>query len=193
MKKIMSLGTILLGVSLVITGCTAGSSVEGEENSKVIESTGADRGAEEVGAENIPDTWEMVEEDKISLKAENTNEDIIEITGKMYVTYVNEIYTNTEAYEGKTIKLEGMFTSAYDESTKQTYYFVYRTGPGCCNNDGSMCGFEFTTQDTIPVENDWIEVTGILESYEENGYTYLNLKDAKVIIKEERGQEVVYQ
>lgn len=178
MKKLVSLGAVLLGVSLVITGCTAGSSVEGEENSKVIESTGADIGAEE---------------DKISLEAENTNEAMIEITEKMYVTYVNEIYTNTEAYEGKTIKLEGMFTSAYDESTKKTYHFVYRTGPGCCNNDGSMCGFEFTTNDTIPVENDWIEVTGILESYEENGYTYLNLKDAKVIIKEERGQEVVYQ
>lgn len=193
MKKLVSLGAILLGVSLVITGCTAGSSVEGEENSKVIESTGADIGAEDVGTENIPDTWETSEEDKSNLKAENTNDAIIEITEKMYVTYVNEIYTNTEAYEGKTIKLEGMFTSAYDESTKQTYYFVYRTGPGCCNNDGSMCGFEFTTNDVIPVENDWIEVVGSLETYEENGYTYLNLKDAKVTIKEERGQEVVYQ
>lgn len=189
----MSLGVVLLGVSLVITGCTAGSSAEGEQNSKVIESTGEDIGAEDVGTENVLSTWETSEEDKGNLKAENTNEDMIEITEKMYVTYVNEIYTNTEAYEGKTIKLEGMFTSAYDESTKKTYYFVYRTGPGCCNNDGSMCGFEFTTSDTIPVENDWIEVTGILESYEENGYTYLNLKDAKVIIKEERGQEVVYQ
>lgn len=56
-----------------------------------------------------------------------------------------------------------------------------------------MCGFEFTTSDTIPEENDWIEVIGTLERYEENGYTYLTLRDAEVTIKTERGQEVVYQ
>lgn len=180
MKRIVSLLVVLLGLSLIITGCKTQRSIEDEQNSKVAESTGADIEAEGIEAKNTQDTGD-------------TTEDLIEITEKMYVTYVNEIYTNTEAYEGKKIKLEGMLTSAYDESTKKTYYFVYRTGPGCCNNDGSMCGFEFTTTDAIPAENDWIEVVGTLESYEENGYTYLNLKDAKVTIKEERGQEVVYQ
>lgn len=184
MKKQLSLLVMLLGLSLIMTGCRVHNGIEDKQSNQLAESTGVDI---------VEEDMETVGEDESSLKSENTNEDVIEITEKMYVTYVNEVYTNTEAYEGKKIKLEGMFTSAYDESTKQTYYFVYRTGPGCCNNDGSMCGFEFTTTDTIPVENDWIEVVGTLESYEENGYTYLNLKDASVTIKEERGQEVVYQ
>lgn len=123
----------------------------------------------------------------------STSSEMIEITEKMYVTYINEMYTNTEKYLGKTIKLEGMFTSAYEESTGETYYFVYRTGPGCCGNDGSMCGFEFTTTGEIAQENDWIEVAGTLDEYEQDGYIYLTLRDSTVTVKEERGQEVVYQ
>lgn len=183
MKKQVSLLAVLLGVCLIMTGCKTENSIQNQQSNQIEESKQTIMLEEDVDNTNTLSTTEIVLED----------EDILDITEKMYVTYINEIYTNTEAYEGKKIKLEGMFTSAYDESTKQTYYFVYRTGPGCCNNDGSMCGFEFTTTDTIPVENDWIEVVGTLESYEENGYTYLNLRDASVTIKEERGQEVVYQ
>lgn len=193
MKKGMSLLAIVLGVSLMMTGCKMQNNREEQQSNKAQETTQEVILEKDVDPTDTLSTSETVAEDNGNLNTENTSENMIEITEKMYVTYINEIYTNTEAYEGKKIKLEGMFTSAYDESTKQTYYFVYRTGPGCCNNDGSMCGFEFTTKDRIPVENDWIEVVGTLESYEENGYTYLNLKDAQVTIKEERGQEVVYQ
>ena len=193
MKKGMSLLAIVLGVSLMMTGCKMQNNREEQQSNKAQETTQEVILEKDVDPTDTLSTSETVAEDNGNLNTENTSGNMIEITEKMYVTYINEIYTNTEAYEGKKIKLEGMFTSAYDESTKQTYYFVYRTGPGCCNNDGSMCGFEFTTKDTIPVENDWIEVVGTLESYEENGYTYLNLKDAQVTIKEEREQEVVYQ
>ena len=119
--------------------------------------------------------------------------DIIEVTEKMYVTYINDIYTNFENYEGKKIRIQGIFTSFYDETVDETFYFVYRTGPGCCGNDGAMCGFEFTTSGEIPTENDWIEVTGVLTSYEQDGVLYLMLKDSTVEIKQERGLEVVYQ
>lgn len=139
---------------------------------------------------------ESKKEDNITTDSEAdkaVQEDIIEITEKMYVTYINDIYTNLKNYEGKKIRLEGMFTSTYDQVTNETYYFVYRVGPGCCGNDGSMCGLEFTTTDEIPEENAWIEVTGTLESYEQDGFEYLTLRDSKVVIKEERGQETVYQ
>lgn len=135
---------------------------------------------------------ELAEENEEAERVDSEGE-VIHITEKMYVTYINDIFTNADEYMGKKIKLEGMFTSAYDEITGLTYYFVYRTGPGCCGNDGDMCGFEFTTTDPLPEEKDWIEVIGTLDSYEENGFTYLTLKDSKVTLKSERGQEVVYQ
>ncbi|ADZ84942.1 TIGR03943 family putative permease subunit [Cellulosilyticum lentocellum] len=198
MKEAIRIVTIVLGLSFIMTGCTTNETLSKDQGSKTQKEQEA---AEEIilPSENTNTSDIVSDEQKSVSPSENDvtsiNEDVevLEITEKMYVSYVNEIYTNTAEYEGKNIKLEGMFTSAYDESTKQTYYFVYRTGPGCCNNDGSMCGFEFTTSDTIPEENDWIEVIGTLESYEENGYTYLTLRDAEVTIKTERGQEVVYQ
>lgn len=119
--------------------------------------------------------------------------DVINITEKMYVTYINEIYTNTKDYIGKTIKIEGMFTSENSEQTGKTYHYVYRTGPGCCGNDGSMCGFEFTFNGNMPKKNDWICVEGILGTYEENGNNYLSLNAKSVTVLETRGAETVYQ
>ena len=123
----------------------------------------------------------------------STEGDIIDITEKMYVTWINEIYVNSDDYLGKTIKIEGMYLSDYIDVTQMTYHFVYRVGPGCCGNDGSMCGFEFVYDGEFPKDNDWIEVIGTLEEYEEDGEEYLRLHADKVTVKEERGNENVYQ
>ncbi len=117
----------------------------------------------------------------------------IELTENMYVTYINEIYTNYEDYIGRTIKLEGMFTSEYYEPSDTTYEYVYRVGPGCCGNDGSMCGFEFTWDGDMPSDNDWIEVTGVLDKYDLEGQTYLTLRAQSVNVKAERGAETLYR
>lgn len=190
MKKIKSM-LLMMGCLMVFTGCnnqkeTINSSegIASEANQMNLEETS---NSSNKSAENLYAT----ESERESV--ERSEGELVEITEKMYVTYINDIYTNLEQYEGKKIKLEGMFTSKYDESVQETFYFVYRIGPGCCGNDGDMAGFEFTTIDPIPEENDWIEVTGTLESYEQNGFLYLTLRDSHVVIKEERGQEVVYQ
>lgn len=118
----------------------------------------------------------------------------LNITEKMYVTYINEIYTNPSSYLGKRLKIEGMFLSEYIEAADTTYYYVYRQGPGCCGSDGSICGFEFTTKDgKYPNENDWIEVIGTLSAYEEFGDTYLTIKADLVKVMDERGAEIVSQ
>ena len=127
---------------------------------------------------------EEVDTDKVDLN----------ITEKMYVTYINEIYTNTDEYLGKRLKLEGMFLSEYIPAYNETYYYVYRQGPGCCGNDGSMCGFEFTSKDgKYPNDNDWIEVVGELNKYYEDGYEYLTIKADSVKVMDERGAEIVTQ
>lgn len=117
----------------------------------------------------------------------------VDITEKMYVTYINEIYVNTDDYIGQRIRIEGMFQAYTDENTGITYYYVYRTGPGCCGNDGSMCGFEFTWDGEMPKDKDWIEVVGKLGTYEEDGWTYLTLDAESVTVLDVRGAETVYQ
>ena len=113
--------------------------------------------------------------------------DIVRITEKMYLTYVNEIYINPKSYLKKTIEIEGMFS--FEQYEGKTYNYVYRIGPGCCGNDGAMCGFEFITEETLPKEKDWIKVSGRLEEYEEAGQMYLRLEDCTVTVMEQRGKE----
>lgn len=124
-----------------------------------------------------------------------------------YVTYINDIYANGDKYIGKTIEIDGMYT--YQDSTNQAgkrYYYVYRQGPGCCGNDGSMCGFEFTVAEGVsypdysPKNGDankshpWIKVTGKLERYYEGSEgPYYTLSNSKIEIMpdSERGKEIV--
>ncbi|MGL5315160.1 MAG: TIGR03943 family putative permease subunit [Peptostreptococcaceae bacterium] len=122
----------------------------------------------------------------------NSIGDIINITEDMYLTWVNEIYVNTDDYIGKKIKIEGMYSSYFIEEEDTTYNLVYRVGPGCCGDDGDMCGFEFESDEALPNENEWIEVEGTLGYYEVLGEKYLTIRDAKFTIKEERGSESVY-
>ena len=111
----------------------------------------------------------------------------------MYVTYINEIYVNTDDYLGQMIRIQGISQAYKDENDGKTYYYVYRTGPGCCGNDGSMCGFEFTWDGDMPKDKDWIEVVGSLRTYNEDGYDYLTLDAKSVTVMDERGAETVYQ
>ena len=116
----------------------------------------------------------------------------IEISNaKTYVAWVNEVYNNSADYLGKKITIDGMFKSETYENNPNIYYYVYRIGPGCCGNDGTTCGFEFTTQGEYPEQNEWIKVTGTLDSYEEQGQTFLTLKDSEITVMEERGVEQV--
>lgn len=148
-------------------------------------------------SEKAPNDKTAVEEatsDHTELAGDKQSGIDVDITEKMYVTYINEIYLNTEDYLGKTIRLQGMYKPYIDENTGLTYYYVYRTGPGCCGNDGDMCGFEFTWDGDMPKDDDWIEVVGSLRSYEDDdGWVYLTLDSKSVTIMEERGAESVYQ
>ena len=125
-----------------------------------------------------------------------------------YVTMINDIYNNPDNYLGKTIQIDGMFTSEdFTANGGKIYYYVYRQGPGCCGNDGSMCGFEFTSKDNTypdytPQSGDdnsahpWIKVIGTLDRYyeDQNGEKagpFYTLRDATYEVMTTRGAEVV--
>lgn len=187
MKRLIPIFLILV---LSLTGCgNAPSSVEmpDEEDSAGLTDDTADS-SEDTNTDfesAVPFT---------AVESNDSPSDIdVDITEKMYVAYINEVYVNTDDYIGKTVRIQGMFQPYTDENTGQTYYYVYRTGPGCCGNDGSMCGFEFTWGGDMPNDNDWIEVVGSLRTYEEDGWSYLTLDAKSVTVMEERGAEIVYQ
>ena len=119
--------------------------------------------------------------------------DIVEIKEKMFVAQTNDVYINPDEYLGRTIKLEGMF--GLDLEISPPVYYVFRYGPGCCAYDANA-GFEVVWKDektAYPNENDWVEATGVLESYEDDGEPYLRLALTSLAVKAERGLERVEQ
>jgi len=125
----------------------------------------------------------------------SSKKDVIEIKEKMFISQVNDVYLNKEDYLGKTIKLEGLFK--VEQGYDKAYCFVLRYGPGCCGNDGNI-GFEVAwdkeKEKPYPGEDSWVEATGQLKTYEEDGYNeflYLDLISLNVLNK--RGAETVLQ
>ena len=117
---------------------------------------------------------------------------VIDIGEKMFVTQTNEIYLNYEDYLGKTFRYEGLFLSSYFEQTDITYCYVIRYGPGCCSYDATA-GFEIAWDGDYPAENDWVQVVGTLETYDEDGYEYLQLRVSSLEVLDVRGSETVTQ
>jgi len=199
MKKfIMFIMVFILVCFLCSCGSNDGNaSVNAQEESTGIssdtpeESTGTSADIPEEDANTSSETQEDTASTGSGLTNLAQDGDMIEITEKMFVTYINEVYTNTDDYIGKTIKIEGMYTA--EEYETNIYHYVYRSGPGCCGSDGSMCGFEFTYDGEMPEDNDWIEVVGTLRTYEENGNTYLSLEAQSVTVMDTRGAEIVSQ
>jgi uncharacterized membrane protein YcgQ (UPF0703/DUF1980 family) len=130
--------------------------------------------------------------------AADTGETMIEIKEKMFIAQTNEIYLNPEDYLGKTIKLQGLFKSEQYPGAAAPYCFVLRYGPGCCGNDGNA-GFEvawdqrYTLKTPYPTPDDWVEATGVLSTYEEDGFPYFYLALASLTVLDERGAEYVSQ
>jgi uncharacterized membrane protein YcgQ (UPF0703/DUF1980 family) len=129
---------------------------------------------------------------------------VVEIKEKMFIAQTNDIYLNAEDYLGKTIKLQGLFKKEQYEGSDTAYCFVIRYGPGCCGNDGNA-GFEVAWEPKVPLDerwtlkapypapDDWVEATGALKTYEEDGFPYLYIALTSLTVLDERGMEFVTQ
>lgn len=126
-------------------------------------------------------------------KKEVADKEVVEITEKMFLTQINDIYYNFNNYENKTVVLEGMYSVFTSTDGTATSPVVYRNGPGCSGNDG-WGGFLLRYDGEFPDENDWIRVTGtpVLET-NEKGYKNIYLIVSSLEVKDERGAELVLQ
>lgn len=89
---------------------------------------------------------------------DSENIDIV-VGDNLYVTQINDWYTNFADYAGKSVEIEGYYMDFGG------YHFVGRNGPSCPYCTGGYVNFEFQTdQDMssyISVQT-WIKVKGIL-------------------------------
>ena len=109
--------------------------------------------------------------------------DLTQLSSTMVYSEVYNMMTAPDGYMGKTVKMKGPFSVYHDEETGN-YYFA------CIISDATACcsqGIEFvlTGEHTYPKDypelGTEITVTGIFDTYEENGYRYCRLNDAEIV------------
>ena len=134
-------------------------------------------------------------------RSTDTASAVVEIRENMFITQINDININYRSYLGRTIKVEGFFRNNFWGDNH--WFFVIRNGPGCCGDDGEI-GFEVTwdpeysgsgtnisQRDSFPAENEWVEATGVLGSYNTFGLNRLYLVLSELKVLETRGLEFV--
>lgn len=104
----------------------------------------------------------------------------------VYSTVYQMVY-NPQDYIGKTVRMKGQYYVAYSQDPENDKFYNY-----CLIADAQACcqqGLEFvctdghdTYPDDFPEDGSEVEVTGVFEMYEEDGYMFLHLNYADMVV-----------
>ncbi|MBE5808542.1 MAG: hypothetical protein E7317_09420 [Clostridiales bacterium] len=115
------------------------------------------------------------EEDKVDL-------DLTAISGTVVYSQVYAMLEDPQQYEGQRVKMCGGFSYFQDPQTNKEYFAaVIADATACCSQ-----GIEFVWKGEHAYPADYPElgtdvtVTGLFDTYLEDGYTYIQLVDADV-------------
>ena len=108
--------------------------------------------------------------------------DLSALSGTVVYSQVYNMVMQPDQYLGQTVRVRGYFSYFQDPETLKEYFAVIiADATACCAQ-----GIEFVWRgehrypdDYPPLETEMI-VTGEFGTYEENGFTYLQLSDADV-------------
>lgn len=110
--------------------------------------------------------------------------DLSQMNTTMVYSQLADMMENPDSYVGKTIKIAGQFTLSENTETKQKYYNVtVIDATNCCRQGLEFIWEDHKYPDDYPAVNSNIEVTGVFETYDENGLTYCHLisNDVKIV------------
>jgi hypothetical protein len=113
----------------------------------------------------------------------NVDVDLTVMSATMVYSVVYSMVTEPSSYEGKMIKMDGIFDVYTDERTGKNYYAcIIQDATKCCSS-----GIEFELEeeriypDEYPENGSFITVSGVFETYEEDGILYCTLRNAKMM------------
>ncbi|MBP5623861.1 MAG: hypothetical protein J6X36_03240 [Lachnospiraceae bacterium] len=131
----------------------------------------------ETSSEDVEDTSLTGEPDP------NVDVDLTVMSSTMVYSIVYSMVTDPSSYEGKKVKIDGIFDVYTDDKTGKNYYAcIIQDATKCCSS-----GIEFELEEERVYPNDYpdngsyITVTGVFETYEEDGILYCTLRNAKMM------------
>ena len=107
--------------------------------------------------------------------------DLSALSGTVVYSQVYDMMMEPERYMGMQVRMKGSFSYFHDPDTMKEYFaVVIADATACCAQ-----GIEFVWDghkypEDYPSLGTELTVTGAFSTYEENGLTYLQLKDAEV-------------
>ncbi len=131
---------------------------------------------------------ESVSEDVIKEAAgvipdlEQVDVDLTTLSATLVYSEVYNMMTNPSSYEGKVVKMKGLFSLYQDEATGNEYYAcIIRDATACCAQ-----GIEFKPEtavypDDFPNEGEEVMVVGVFDTYMEGEYLYCTLRNAQLL------------
>ena len=103
--------------------------------------------------------------------------DLTALSSPLVFAEVNNMMIEPESYVGKTIKAKGLYgVETFNTDDEYFHFVIIPDATACCSQ-----GMEFiwigthVFPDDYPKPETEIEVTGVWESYEENGFAYYRI------------------
>lgn len=116
---------------------------------------------------------------------ESVDYDLTKMGSDMVYATVYQMMVNPKDYEGKKVRVQGLYYGAWYEPTSQYYFYVIiQDALACCSQ-----GIEFIWEDgnhvypdEYPQDGSEVEVMGVFETYQEEGdeTIYCRLRDSSL-------------
>jgi exonuclease VII large subunit len=107
--------------------------------------------------------------------------DLTVLSGTVVYSQVYDMMMEPERYMGMQVRMKGSFSYFQDPDTMKEYFaVVIADATACCAQGIEFVWDSHKYPEDYPTLGTELTVTGAFSIYEENGFTYLQLKDAEV-------------
>ena len=190
MKKMLIQLLTIAVLSVLLTGCGSAQNINSKNKQNNAVDNVLQQGVEKQSGkaaetESQGDTEAKERNPKLYIKDNKYDEkvdiDTTTMNSSMVYSTIYQLMYNPKEYEGKVIAIKGNYYSVWYEPTQSYYHYaVVSDATACCAS-----GLEFVWDDgshvfpqDYPLEDDEIYVTGVFQTYTENGDLYCRLNDA---------------
>lgn len=134
-------------------------------------------------AETEKEPGQDMTEDEKPVAQNGIDIDLTVLSSTMVYSEVYDMMYYPENYIGKTVKMEGLYASAYDDTMGKRYHAcIIQDATACCSQGIEFePGGDLVYPDDFPDEGGNVCVIGTFDTYAEGDQKYCTLRNAKMI------------